>query len=137
MLRELDEIKKWLAGLFVIVLLTGGCSPTQVQIDKSHNGAQKELTRGQTLLVTLESNPTTGYSWQVAEVNQAVLRQNGDAEYKPQSATNPPVVGAGGTETFRFEAANAGATTLKLIYRRPWEKDVAPLLTYTVQVTVR
>jgi inhibitor of cysteine peptidase len=137
MLHALDELKKWLVALFVIVLLTGGCSPTQVQINQAHNGVQKELTRGQILLVTLDSNPTTGYSWQVAEVNPAVLRQSGDAEYKPQSASDPPRVGAGGTETFRFEAANAGATTLKLVYQRPWEKDVAPLLTYTVQVTVR
>lgn len=137
MLRALDELKKWLVTWLVIVLLTGGCSPTQVQINQAHNGVQKELARGQIMLVTLDSNSATGYSWQVAEVNPAVLRPSGDAEYKPQSASDPPRVGAGGTATFRFEAANAGATTLKLVYRRSWEKDIAPLLTYTVPVTVR
>lgn len=137
MFRELDELKKWLTGLFVIVLLTGGCSVNELRLNDAHNGTQKELTRDQVLCITLESNPTTGYSWQVAEIDKAILRQVGDAEYKSSASGNPPVVGAGGTETFRFETVSAGNTTLKLVYRRPWEKDAPPLKTYTVQIAVR
>lgn len=134
MFRGLDEIMQWLGVLFVILLLSGGCSVAQVQLDASSNGSQKELARGQTVVVALDSNPTTGYSWAVSEVDQNVLRQVGDPSY--QSA-NTNLTGAGGVETFRFEAANAGLTTLKLVYRRPWETNIAPIKTFTVQVAVR
>ena len=136
MFDGLNTLKQWLVGLFVLLLLTGGCNAPEVKLDDTHNGSQKEIARGQTLLTTLESNPTTGYSWQVAEIDQVILRQVGDAEYK-SAASNPSMVGTGGTETFRFETAGTGTTSLKLVYRRPWEKDVPPIKTYTVQVTVR
>jgi len=137
MFRALDELKNWLFGLFVILLLTGGCSASEIRMDDTHNNSQKEILRGQTLVVTLASNPTTGYSWQVAEADKAVLRQVGDAEFKSSAPSNPPLVGASGTETFRFETIGAGTTTLKMIYRRSWEKDVPPIKTFTVQVVVR
>ena len=137
MFRALDELKNWLAGLFVILLLTGGCSTSQVYLDDTHNNTQKEIARGQELVVALASNPTTGYRWEVAEADEAILRQIGDAEFKSSASGNPPLVGAGGTETFRFETIGAGTTTLKMIYRRSWEKDVPPIKTFTVQVVVR
>ena len=46
------------------------------------------------------------------------------------------MVGVGGTEIFRFEAST-GETSLSLVYHLPWEKDVEPLETFTVQVVVR
>jgi len=137
MFRALDELKNWLFGLFVILLLTGGCSASEIRMDDTHNNSQKEIVRGQTLVVTLASNPTTGYSWQVAEADKALLRQVGDAEFKSSASSNPPLVGAGGTETFRFETNGAGTTTLKLVYRRSWETSVPPIKTFTVQVVVR
>ncbi len=137
MFHALDELKNWLAGLFVILLLTGGCSTSQVNLDDTHNNAQKEIARGQELVVTLASNPTTGYRWEIAEADKAILRQVGGAEFKSSASGNPPLVGAGGTETFRFEPIGAGTTTLKLVYRRSWETGVPPIKTYTIQVAVR
>lgn len=107
-----------------------------VTLGAADNGRQVELSSGQVLVVTLASNPTTGYSWEVSEVDEAVLTQLGEAEFRQAPAEGEPVTGAGGTETFRFAAA-AGETTLTLVYHRPWEKDVEPLETFTVQVVVR
>ena len=134
MFRGLDEIMRWLGVLFVILLVSGGCSVAEVQLDANSNGTQQELARGQTITVALDSNPTTGYSWAVSDVDQNVLRQLGDPSYQ---SSNTNLVGSGGVQSFRFEAANAGMTTLKLVYRRPWETNVAPIKTYTVQVAVR
>jgi inhibitor of cysteine peptidase len=137
MFHALDELKNWLGALFVILLLTGGCSTSQIFLDDARNNTQQELARGQELVVTLASNPTTGFRWEVAEADKAILRQLGNAEYKSSASGNPPLVGAGGTETFRFESIGAGTTTLKLVYRRSWETGVPPIKTYTVQVAVR
>jgi inhibitor of cysteine peptidase len=44
--------------------------------------------------------------------------------------------GSGGSETVRFTATAAGTTKLVLDYRRPWETDVPPVETVTIDVTV-
>jgi len=76
---------------------------------------------------------TTGYSWEAVEVNQAILRPVG----KPEFTSDSTALGAGGVQILRFEAASPGRTALRLAYHRPWEKDVAPLKVFSVQVAVR
>jgi inhibitor of cysteine peptidase len=104
------------------------------------DGSVVELGEGQALVVTLESNPTTGYSWEVSEVDEDVLMQMGDAEFKEAAtsaaAEGEQLVGAGGTETFYFASA-PGETTLTLVYHRPWEEDVEPEEVFSVEVIVR
>jgi inhibitor of cysteine peptidase len=92
------------------------------------------LEQGQTLAITLDSNPSTGYGWAQDNAQASdVLVQIGEPEFK--SGSNR--LGAGGTETLRFRADRPGETTLTLVYRRPWQKDAKPAETYTVQVSVR
>jgi len=108
-------------------------SGNEIKLDASDNGSQVELNVGKTLAISLEGNPTTGYTWEAAEVDGQVLRQAGEPEFKPESEA----VGAGGVQTLRFETVNSGSTPLKLVYHRPWETDVEPAETFSVQVTVR
>ncbi|MFZ5818396.1 MAG: protease inhibitor I42 family protein [Chloroflexota bacterium] len=122
-----------LASLFAAVL--SGCGSREVSLGAEDNGGQATLEQGQTLAISLESNPTTGYSWQALEIDAALLRQSGEAEYK-QSPGSEGLVGAGGVETLRFEALAAGQTRLTLGYMRAWE-SVPPVETFTVQVIVR
>ena len=96
-----------------------------------------ELEQGQILVVTLKSNPTTGYGWEVAENQESILEQMGEAEFKQSETGEPPLVGAGGWEIFRFKAISAGEMTLQLVYHRPWEEGVEPLKTFSLQVVVR
>lgn len=125
-----------LLTLLVALTLATACSPQQqeVQATIDDNGREVQLKKGQTLVVTLEANPTTGYSWEVAEpLDEQVLRQVGEPEFKQESEA----LGAGGVQVLRFEAVNAGQITLKLVYHRPWEKGVEPLETYSLQVVVQ
>ena len=69
------------------------------------------------------------------EIDNAILVQQGNPEYKG-SPSAEGLVGAGGTETFRFKGSGAGRTTLKLGYMRPWE-SVQPIETFAVQVLVQ
>ena len=124
-----------LLTLIVALTLATGCTSQQeVKASVDDADREKQLKKGQTLVVTLEGNPTTGYSWEVAEpLDEQVLRQVGEAEFKAES----DLVGAGGVQILRFETVNAGQTTLKLVYHRPWEEGVEPLETYSIQVVVR
>lgn len=127
------------AALLAVLILAAGCGGPggEVEVGGQDNGGQVALKQGQVLVVSLESNPTTGYSWEVAEIDDAVLKQKGEVEYQQADAGDPPKVGVGGVETFRFEAQGAGTASLKLVYHRPWEEGVEPLETYTLEVTVR
>jgi inhibitor of cysteine peptidase len=125
-----------LLTLLIALALATACSPQQQEIKATidDNGREMQLKKGQTLVVTLEGNPTTGYSWEVAEtLDEQVLRLTGEPEFKAESEA----LGAGGVQTLRFEAVNAGQITLKLVYHRPWEKGVEPLETYSLQIMVR
>jgi predicted secreted protein len=110
-------------------------SAETVDVNEADNGGQVELELGKLLVVTLESNPSTGYRWELLENNESILKQFGQAEFKSSDAGDSPIVGAGGWEIFRFKAVSAGQTTLELVYRRSWE-DAEPLKTFSIQVTV-
>ena len=91
---------------------------------------------GQIFTVTLESNPSTGYRWEWVDHQDSIVEQMGEAQFKPRETGDPPLVGAGGWESFDFKAVHQGQMTLKLVYRRPWEEGVEPLKTFSLQVTV-
>ncbi len=111
------------------------CGPQSGDLTEADNGSRVTLEQGQELVITLESNPTTGYSWHVMEVDADVLKQVGEIEYK-QATGSDGLVGAGGTETIRFEAVATGEATLTLGYFRSWE-DEPPVETFTLTVVIK
>ena len=117
-----------------VLLATPGCRSTgRVEIDEADNRGEVVLNVGDTLLLSLESNPTTGYGWEIAEIDQSILRE-ASHEYEVESSD---LVGSGGREIWRFDALAAGSTTLQLKYTRPWEEGVEPEKIFSVQVVVR
>jgi inhibitor of cysteine peptidase len=89
-------------------------------VGAAESGQTLRLKVGQYLEVGLASNPSTGYAWQFDAQSIAVLSQQGDPVYVAD-ASEPPVTGSGGTETWKFKALQAGTGTLRLDYRRSWE----------------
>ena len=122
-------------SFFLILALFSGCGTKGTSLTDADNGKQITVKSGNLVTLTLVSNPTTGYSWQVMEIDSVILIQDGEPEYK-QSPGSEGLVGAGGTETFRFKAVGSGETVLSLGYMRPWE-SVQPTETFKVQVVVQ
>ena len=125
-----------LALALLVVFLPVACAPTvrdATVIDDKSAGRSVEMRAGGTLDVSLEGNPTTGYMWEAASVDSAVLKQVGEREF----TSNSQALGAGGNVRFRFRAVAPGQTRLKLIYHRPFEKNVPPEKTFEVNVVVR
>jgi predicted secreted protein len=110
-------------------------SAETVDVNEADNGGQIELELGKLLVVTLESNPSTGYRWELVDDNESILKQFGEVEFKSSDTSDPPMVGAGGWEIFRFKAVSTGQMNLELVYHRSWE-DVEPVKTFSIQVTV-
>lgn len=94
---------------------------------------QVNLNRGGTLVVKLESQPGTGFGWQIAKNDRAILAPEGAPMLEPDKSL------PGGTEwqVFRFRAAAAGADDLELNYLRPFDPAKPPAKTFRLRVQVR
>lgn len=126
----------WRAVLVLgaVAAMVSACAPSkEVALDAGDNGSQITLREGQLLVVQLEGNPSTGYTWEPAEFEEGTLSQVGEVQFKSES----DLPGAGGMLTLRFKAVQAGQTTLNLAYLRPWEEGVDPLETFSVEVIVK
>ena len=91
----------------------------------------KEELTPQTVTFTLDSNPTTGYSWQVEQSEELFeVKSSYTAE-----ETDKPVTGAGGEETITLVPLKAGKTEVTLTFARPWEGgEQADQLVYTFEI---
>jgi len=96
------------------------------------NGTTVRLRVGDSLVVRLPGNPTTGYRWVVAQRPPALRLVA--SRYAPSLPTR---LGRGGTYTFRFEAGVTGSGRLRLAYRRPWETGKPALRSFTLTIRAR
>ncbi len=129
---------KWLAiGLIVTAfLMLVACStlPNQVSIDASSSGKTVNIAVGGTLTVTLDSNVTTGYSWELKQIGDTNILQKTDNKY-----VAPPsgAIGAGGKEVWTFKALRAGISTLTMDYSQPWAGGKKGANNFSLTVAVK
>lgn len=117
------------AALFVIL---SSCNPA-LTLSSQDAGRSVDVKLGDTISIMLEANPSTGYTWELAPDVSTTLRMSGQPTY---TANGPVIPGSSGQMNFRFSAVTPGKTTLKLIYHRPWEKNVAPIQVFDLNVNV-
>lgn len=117
--------------IILLALALTACSSAKT-INQDMNGSTINIGIGETLKVKLEGNPTTGYEWQLASVEESILNWDGVPQYKSDSK----LVGAGGEYTFVFEGKSPGTTHLEFSYLRPWEEGIDPIETFTLTVVV-
>ncbi len=91
------------------------------------------VTTGDVFAVVLDANPTTGYSWSITMQPDASVAVALDSQFIPPSVALP---GAPGRECFRFQAADAGQTSVAFAYARPFEPGAPPVQTADVRVSV-
>jgi inhibitor of cysteine peptidase len=130
-------------GLVVATVACGGddggsskgtpAAPSEVKVTDKQDGQDVRVAKGGKLIVTLDSNRTTGFAWKVADAAAPPLAAQVDQRYDAQSG--PP--GTGGTEVYTFTAASAGNAILRLTYQRSFEPATTPPgRTFTLKVTV-
>jgi len=117
-----------LAATLIITCLVAGCSgEAKAFIDQEKTidtGVGKEF------LIALDSNPTTGYNWEVS-YDDTML----SLEYEEYSAEKcEGLVGAGGTQYFAFKALKAGETEIETVYKRSWEEEIIDQREFTVNI---
>jgi inhibitor of cysteine peptidase len=128
------QFKRFLtAGLLMILAACSSAGGRPVMLTEENSGQSIDINTGQQLVISLEGNPTTGYTWEVGSMDEAVLKQIGEPEFKSSSGA----LGAGGVMILQFQAISEGDTALTLVYHRPWEQGIAPEKTFEVNVVVK
>ena len=133
----------------IISLCLVACAPPQVpvSVDVSCDdfAASQNITKeveigvGESLTVTLCSNPTTGFEWSGAEIgDQTVLQQTEHKFVDPEGiGGEPPLTGAPGKELWTFKALKQGASNVSMEYGRPWEGGEKAVWTFVLTVDVK
>ena len=93
-------------------------------------GSAFTLVTGDTLVVRLDANPSTGYDWRVVSTNDALLPAAGEPVY----ASSADLPGAGGVDTFRFLAKAAGEATVQIGEFAPGANDPDRTLDFNVTI---
>jgi len=117
-----------------------GPQTTTIEVSYDDLLDQKNITRtltlnlGDTLQVSLGSNPSTGFRWtpQMQITDATVLAQAGHEVLGP-SVARP---GAAGREVWALQAIGPGATTVSTTYDRPWSGGEKDSWTFSAEVTV-
>jgi inhibitor of cysteine peptidase len=143
---------KWSILLWVLIvsaLILGGCGQPKAQevsVDVSCDDFSEAQSLTQEvqvpvdslLVVTLCSNPTTGFEWETAKISdQTVLKEKSHEFISPDEIKPAPRVGAAGQEVWTFRALKAGTSTISMAYSRPWEGGEKATWTYELQVIVK
>lgn len=90
-----------------------------------------EVPVGENFIISLYSDPTTGYGWEAAYDSSFITLTKRAFYSQPH---NP--VGGGGLEAFEFEPYNAGYTEISMLYKRPWEKTPIERRVYKINIFI-
>lgn len=138
--RILDPVmprrKPLLLGLILGLLASGWAAAARLDVTEEEAGKDLVLGRGDTLMVRLPANPSTGYDWSYSVTGEGMLRQEGDVIREVKGGSKG-MVGSPITEVWNLKALRSGAFTITFSYARPWEKDVPPAKKVTWPVTIR
>lgn len=122
-----------LLPLSLALLAACASAPKQNVTVDNQDACPLALKNGQNLILTLPSNPTTGYRWAIQDSAGGVLRGLGPEVY---SSAESGVIGGGGQSSWRFQAFAAGQGRLRLTSQQPWEPEAEPAETFECVITV-
>jgi inhibitor of cysteine peptidase len=110
-------------------------------VDESYSGKEYRMSAGSTLQVGLNSNPSTGFSWQLVQISDATVLEKVNNIYETpmvkRQEGSPPLVGAGGKEFWTFKGLKPGTAVISMEYSRPWEGGEKGVNKFSLTVIVK
>ena len=115
--------------IMFITVLPGLCRGEKQQVSEeniAYTNPEKtvQCRVGEAFSIILDSNPTTGYQWQLVNSPDGGFLKLIGSEYR---APKTGLAGAGGKEIWSFKALSAGQTMIVFEYLRPWERNKEPV----------
>lgn len=116
-------------------IITSPAAPEEPEADElteADNGTTVTIATGATFVLALESNPSTGYTWQLVTAPDAAIVSVSDVQFEPGDTE---LIGAPGTDRWLFTGLAAGTTELQLDYVGPGtDAEIAQTFTLTIVV---
>ena len=117
---------------------TAVSKPRTRVLTEANRGSSVTLKTGETLMVRLPDNASTGNVWSLVTMPDSPVALRSQRRLRSKAATG--VVGAAGIHEFRFVAVGKAAfsrvTYLKLLQLRPFEKGIANATLWEIKVTI-
>lgn len=99
------------------------------------------LEIGQVLEIALQGNASTGYMWEFLSEGAPQVRrfvpEPTAAKTPAADDGKPPMVGSPSVYRWYFEAVQPGATEIRMVYHRPWEKSATMTRETVFRIVVR
>jgi len=138
-MRTLTPIRVAVALLLLATLALTACGsdaePAEggrtIDLTAEDSGSSVEAAVGDEIVITLESNVTTGFAWTLVTEPESEVLDLVDSEYV---APDTDLVGAGGEEVWTFVATGEGTTALAMSYQRSSDETAGELFDLTVIV---
>jgi len=115
----------------IVIFLMSGCGELKAYFDPEET-IDSAINKVFIVLIALDSNPSTGYSWE-AEFDANMLELI-EETYELGIYARQGIVGAGGTELFRFKGLSTGKTEITFKYKRPLEPIIIDTEVFTVEI---
>jgi inhibitor of cysteine peptidase len=122
-------------GALCILLAHARQAPKSMQADESFDGRKIELHVGETLLVKLPENASTGYRWIIPPESARKLEKILRTEEQPVPGPGN-LIGRPGLRNFYFQALKPGKVELELYYQRPWETSKPPARKFRLHIRI-
>ena len=132
--------------IFLTTIATG-CKPTDsnsvtIEVKGGEFDANANITKTieviypGLVIVKLDSNPSTGFSWVATAVNSDTnLISQSENKYVAPDVTG--VVGAAGKTVWTFRTLKKGTATLNFEYSQPWAGEQKSVRTVQLIITVK
>ena len=91
---------KYSVILLIMIAFWIQCTTSTIQKTEEDSATTVELKKDQYLDVVLSANPTTGYQWEIINMDTTILIHSG-TEYQPDEAP-PGILGTGGKTIFHL-----------------------------------
>jgi predicted secreted protein len=106
-----------------------------VEVTAADNGKTVKASIGNLVRITLESNPSTGYNWELRDFDYGVaVFYRSDVVARPGRGN--VLFGAPGDTVITIQAVQPGSQDITLVYRRPWEPPDQIEATFQFQLSV-
>ncbi len=132
-----NHMKKLLLGLFMFSFFVIGSQvqAATLELTSSNTGNTFQITKGQTLKITIASPGDGGYTFDTPRYDSSILQLTNHQHLNPNVYYGSIVVGNFGSDYWEFLALNSGSTKLEITATRQWiGGDTATLFSSTIIV---
>ena len=115
---------------------TSSSTTTTTTTSSSYQENYLDAKVGDEIIIDLEENPTTGYSWQyyITEGAQSIFHIS-DNYKQDEEATKLGLLGAGGIHRFVFSCRKEDKVIITFDYLRPWEDESIDRRLYHINIS--